>query len=99
MNYAIIQDEIVVNIVVSNRRVETNWIQVPVGAAVSIGDRYDGFMFYDPEGNPRLTPEMLVIQMYVKELELLKNAQIQALSDRNDFLEDCIAEMAGMIYA
>ena len=26
-------------------------------------------------------------------------AQIQALSDRNDFLEDCVAEMAGIVYA
>ena len=33
-----------------------------------------------------------------KEKTLLK-AQIQALSDRNDFLEDCVAEMAGIVYA
>lgn len=33
-----------------------------------------------------------------KEKTLLK-AQIQALSDRNDFLEDCMAEMAGIVYA
>ena len=29
----------------------------------------------------------------------LLKAQIQALSDRNDFLEDCVAEMAGIVYA
>jgi hypothetical protein len=33
-----------------------------------------------------------------RERTLLK-AQIQALSDRNDFLEDCVAEMAGIVYA
>lgn len=33
-----------------------------------------------------------------RERTLLK-AQIQALSDRNDFLEDCMAEMAGIVYA
>lgn len=33
-----------------------------------------------------------------KERTLLK-AQIQALGDRNDFLEDCVAEMAGIVYA
>ena len=33
-----------------------------------------------------------------KKRTLLK-AQIQALSDRNDFLEDCVAEMAGIVYA
>ena len=29
----------------------------------------------------------------------LFKAQIKALSDRNDFLEDCVAEMAGIVYA
>lgn len=33
-----------------------------------------------------------------KEKTLLK-AQIQALSERNDFLEDCVAEMASIVYA
>lgn len=33
-----------------------------------------------------------------KEKTLLK-AQIKALSDRNDFLEDCVAEMASIVYA
>lgn len=33
-----------------------------------------------------------------KERTLLK-AQIQALGDRNDFVEDCMAEMAGIVYA
>ena len=26
-------------------------------------------------------------------------AQIKAISDRNDFVEDCIAEMAAVVYA
>ena len=29
----------------------------------------------------------------------LLTAQVQALSDRNDFVEDCIAEMAAIVYA
>ena len=29
----------------------------------------------------------------------LLTAQLQALSDRNDFIEDCIAEMATIVYA
>ena len=32
------------------------------------------------------------------ENEMLK-AQVQAISDRNDFVEDCIAEMATVVYA
>lgn len=38
----------------------------------------------------------------IKSLEgekKLLSAQVQALSDRNDFIEDCIAEMAGVVYA
>ena len=32
------------------------------------------------------------------EIDLLKK-QLKAASDQNDFLEDCIAEMAGIVYA
>ena len=102
MNYAIIIDGIVENIAVSNRQMEANWIQIPADLQIAIGDTWDGVMFFDPDGNPRLTPETEAAQKRIIELEeenLLKTAQIQALSDRNDFLEDCIAEMAGMVYA
>ena len=43
-------------------------------------------------------PEPLpTISDLIKENELLK-AQIKAQSERNDFMEDCIAEMAMQIY-
>lgn len=38
----------------------------------------------------------------IAKLEIEKKlltAQVQALSDRNDFMEDCIAEMASLVYA
>ena len=35
----------------------------------------------------------------VADPDVLRDAQIQALSDRSDFVEDCIAEMAAVIYA
>ncbi len=35
----------------------------------------------------------------VADPDALRDAQIQALSDRSDFVEDCIAEMAAVIYA
>ena len=38
------------------------------------------------------------IKDLIKENELLK-AQIKAQSDRNDFMEDCIAEMAMQVYS
>jgi hypothetical protein len=49
----------------------------------------------DADFDARPAPESTAQE---KERTLLK-AQIQALSDRNDFLEDCIAEMAGIVYA
>lgn len=47
---------------------------------------------YIPPNN--LTPE----EFLRKENTLLK-AQVQVLSDRSDFLEDCIAEMAMIVYS
>ena len=48
----------------------------------------DGEFVYDP------LPEE---PQPVDEVTLLR-AQVQALSDRNEFMEDCIAEMAMMVY-
>ena len=49
----------------------------------------DGEFIYDPL--PEEKPP-------IDETELLK-AQVKALSERNDFMEDCIAEMATLVYA
>lgn len=64
--------------------------------AVQLSD--DGSVYVEPEvpdtpipGEPQPTQEE-------KEKTLIK-AQIQALSERNDFLEDCVAEMASVVYA
>lgn len=37
------------------------------------------------------------IELLAKENKLLK-AQLQAQTERSDFIEDCIAEMAGVVY-
>ena len=48
----------------------------------------DGEFIYDPlPEEPRPVDEMTLLR-----------AQVQALSDRNEFMEDCIAEMAMMVY-
>lgn len=102
MKYAIIENDIVVNIAVSNIQIAANWIAIPIGCPVGIGDSYKEGCFYDANGNIRYSQSNALMQLRIKELEsekLLLSAQIQALSDRNDFLEDCIAEMAGTIYA
>ena len=46
---------------------------------------------------PELPLPQPTITDLMKENELLK-AQIKAQSDRNDFMEDCIAEMAMQVY-
>lgn len=45
-----------------------------------------------------LTPAMERETQKDEEMDLLKQ-QLKAASDQNDFLEDCIAEMAGIVYA
>lgn len=47
---------------------------------------------------PELPLPQPTITDLMKENELLK-AQIKAQSDRNDFMEDCIAEMAMQVYS
>ena len=47
------------------------------------------------EVNPTDAERILQLESEKK----LLTAQVQALSDRNDFMEDCIAEMATIVYA
>ena len=51
--------------------------------------------YVPPKVNPTDTERILQLE---NEKKLLA-AQVQALSDRNDFMEDCIAEMATIVYA
>nr|DAF41129.1 MAG TPA: hypothetical protein [Caudoviricetes sp.] len=61
--------------------------------AVQLSD--DGSIYVEPE-----VPEPVEPQPTQEEKEkTLMKAQIKALSERNDFLEDCMAEMASIVYA
>lgn len=51
--------------------------------------------YVPPEVKPTDTERFLQLESEKK----LLTAQVQALSDRNDFMEDCIAEMATIVYA
>lgn len=51
--------------------------------------------YVPPEVKPTDTERILRLESEKK----LLTAQVQALSDRNDFMEDCIAEMATIVYA
>ena len=91
MNYCIVNDENVIeNIIVADEEF-----------ALSIGAKegYDGAAIGDTYSPPAPPP---TIDERVTTLEadndLLKQ-QLKAASDQNDFLEDCVAEMAQIVYA
>ena len=61
----------------------------------------DGFLMCDSntiwyEPFPEEKKEITVADL-IQENKLLK-AQLKAQTDRSDFIEDCIAEMAGVVY-
>ena len=101
MNYAIVENGTVMNIIwLYPANAADFQTAVPCGdVPVAIGDTYDGHDFYR-EGEKVVSPltaaqkEMETMQT---DLPMLK-AQVQAISDRNDFIEDCIAEMATVVY-
>ena len=102
MTYAIIQGGVVTNIVVGNRRLTSSWIQIPAGMPAALGDLYEGGRFFAPDGSARMTPEQAQADRKIEALErekALLAAQVQALCERGEFLEDCLAEMAAEVYA
>lgn len=101
MNYAVMEDGVVTNIIVlypSNAKDFPG--VVPCGdVPVAIDDTWDGQDFYR-DGEKVVSPLAAArqeVQTMQEELPMLK-AQIQAISDRNDFIEDCMAEMAAVVY-
>lgn len=91
MNYCIVNDENVIqNIIVADEE---------FASAIGAKESYDGAAIGDAYSPPDPPP---TIEERVTTLEsdnaLLKQ-QLKAASDQNDFLEDCIAEMAGIVYA
>ena len=102
MNYALIENGVVTNLIWLYSGNEADFPSaVPCGELpVAIGDTYDGQDFY--RGGEKLDSPLAVAQQEAQTLKedipMLK-AQIKAISDRNDFVEDCIAEMATVVYA
>lgn len=109
MRFAIVDNDIVTNIVESLMPLEDNWHEIAVDIPVSIGDTFDGYTFYDDEGNVRMNHVQSLSKKLIDKLGVdvedlekdgtLKAAQIQALSDMLDFYEECIAEIACVVYA
>ena len=101
MNYALIENGVVTNIIwLYSANARDFPSAVPCGdVPVAIGDTYDGQDFYR-EGEKVVSPLTAAqkeVETMQADLPMLK-AQIQAISDRNDFIEDCIAEMAAVVY-
>ena len=101
MNYALIENGVVTNMIwLYSANAGDFPTAVPCGdVPVAIGDTYDGQDFYR-EGEKvvsTLTAAQKEVETMQADLPMLK-AQIQAISDRNDFIEDCIAEMAAVVY-
>ena len=102
MRYAIITDGVVTNVIILYPGNEGDFPDaVRCGdIPVAIGDTYDGQDFYR-DGEKVLSPlaeAQKELETMQADLPMLK-AQIQAISERNDFIEDCIAEMAAVVYA
>ena len=85
--YALVENGVVTNVMVLYPPSAAEFEgAVPCGdLPVAVGDTYDGSDFY--RGGEKLDSP-------------LRGAQQEAqASDRNDFVEDCIAEMATVVYA
>lgn len=100
--YALVENGVVTNVMVLYPPNAAEFEgAVPCGELpVAVGDTYDGEHFY--RGGEKLDSPLAVAQQEAQTLKedipMLK-AQIKAISDRNDFVEDCIAEMATVVYA
>ena len=95
MNYCIVNDEnIIENIIVcENDEVALEFGAKPSYNGAAIGDTYS------PPAPPAPPPTIDERVTTLESDNALLKQQLKAASDQNDFLEDCIAEMAGIVYA
>lgn len=88
MDYLIVSDGIIVNIIVCDSdEIASAFNAVPFYNGAAIGNPYE----------PPPTTEERVDQLEAENKLLTE--QIKASNDRSDFIEDCIAEMASIVYA
>ena len=91
MNYCIVNDEnIIENIIVADEE-----FALAIGAKESYDGAAIGSTYSPPAPPPTIDERVTTLEA---DNDLLKQ-QLKAASDQNDFLEDCIAEMAGIVYA
>lgn len=91
MIYCIVNDENVIqNIIVADETFAES-----IGAKPSYDGATIGATYNPPAPPPTIDERVTTLE---SDNALLKQ-QLKAASDQNDFLEDCIAEMAGIVYA
>lgn len=99
MRYALIEDGIVINIIWLNAFNATDFpgcVAIEDGMSVGIGDEYRDGKFW--RNGEELLNEQGRTNAELRAENRTLRAQIKAISDRNEFVEDCIAEMATVVY-
>lgn len=90
MTYCIVSDGVIVNIIVAEADYAEEIGAVPGYDGATIGESYN------PPPPPPTTEER--VAALEAENKLLKE-QVSAQADQTEFYEDCIAEMATVVYA
>lgn len=93
MNYCIVEDGVIVNIIVAEADFAEEIGALPTYEGAAIGGAYTP---PPPEPEPPTTDERL--EKLEAENKLLRE-QVSAQADQAEFYEDCIAEMAAIVYA
>lgn len=73
-------------------------LTVQDGAVTALAVDKEALDAYNAE-HPDVEPEKPVTVEDLQAENKLLRAQVQAQTERSDFIEDCIAEMAGVVYA
>lgn len=91
MDYLLIENGVIVNnIICEDDETAALFGAVPSYEGAAIGDTYS-----PPASPPTIDERVTTLET---DNNLLKQ-QLKAASDQNEFLEDCIAEMAEIVYA
>lgn len=93
MNYCIIEDGVIINMIVADADFAAEIGALPGYDGAAIGGAYDP---PEPEPEPPTTDER--VAKLEAENKLLRE-QVNAQADQAEFYEECIAEMATIVYA
>lgn len=93
MEYCIVEDGVIVNMIVAEADFAAEIGAQPGYDGAAIGGTYDP---PEPEPEPPTTEER--VEKLEAENKLLRE-QVSAQADQAEFYEECIAEMAAIVYA